>query len=81
MPDVITALSIGAGSRVADVGAGSGYFTEHLARDVGTGGRVFAVEISEPALARLGRLAESQSLDNVEVIRAQIDDPGLPGDC
>jgi SAM-dependent methyltransferase len=39
---------------------------------------VFAVEISEPALARLGRLAESQSLDNVEVIRGQIDDPGLP---
>ncbi|MCK5410871.1 MAG: methyltransferase domain-containing protein [Gemmatimonadetes bacterium] len=78
VPDVITALSIGEGSRVADVGAGGGYFTERLARDVGTGGRVFAVEISEPALARLARLAESQGLDNVEVIRGQIDGPGLP---
>ncbi len=78
VPDVITALSIGAGSRVADVGAGSGYFTERLARAVGTGGRVFAVEISEPELARLARLAESHGLDNLEVIRGQIDDPGLP---
>ena len=78
VPDVITALSIGAGSRVADVGAGGGYFTERLARDVGTGGRVFAVEISEPVLARLARLAESEGLNNVEVIRGQIDGPGLP---
>jgi len=78
VPDIITALSIGAGSRVADVGAGSGYFTERLAREVGTGGRVFAVEISEPELARLARLAESHDLGNLKVIRGQIDDPGLP---
>jgi predicted methyltransferase len=78
VPDVMTALAIGEGSRVADVGAGSGYFTEHLAREVGAGGRVFAVEISESSLSQLGRLAEREGLDNIEVVRGEIDDPRLP---
>ena len=42
VPDVMEALAIDADSRVADVGAGSGYFTAHLAREVGADGRVFA---------------------------------------
>jgi ubiquinone/menaquinone biosynthesis C-methylase UbiE len=36
------------------------------------------VEISEAALARLARLAESHDLDNLEIIRGQVDDPLLP---
>jgi predicted methyltransferase len=42
VPDVMTALSVDVGSRVADVGAGSGYFTVHLSREVGSSGRVIA---------------------------------------
>ncbi len=78
VPDVIAALSIGEGSRVADVGAGAGYFTEHLAKAVGATGRVFAVDISERALAQLRRLVDEAGLDNVEVIRGEPDDPKLP---
>jgi len=78
VPDVIAALAIGEGSRVADVGAGSGYFTAYLAREVGAGGRVFAVDISERSLSQLRRLAEAEGLDNVEVVRGAIDDPRLP---
>lgn len=78
VPDVVVALGITAGSRVADVGAGSGYFTEHLSREVGAGGRVFAVEISLSELARLRRLAEGDSLGNIEVVSGEIDDPRLP---
>jgi ubiquinone/menaquinone biosynthesis C-methylase UbiE len=78
VPDVIAALAIGEGSRVADVGAGSGYFTEHLARHVGAGGRVFAVEISERSITQLRRLAEGEDLDNIEVVRGAVDDPRLP---
>jgi ubiquinone/menaquinone biosynthesis C-methylase UbiE len=78
VPDVMAALAIGAGSRVADVGAGSGYFTEHLARAVGAEGRVYAVDISERALSQLRRLAENEGLDNIEVVRGAVDDPRLP---
>jgi ubiquinone/menaquinone biosynthesis C-methylase UbiE len=78
VPDVMAALAIAEGSRVADVGAGSGYFTEHLAREVGASGRVFAVDISERALSQLRRLVEDEGLDNVEVVRGEPDDPKLP---
>lgn len=78
VPDVITALSIGTGSRVADVGAGSGYFTVHLSAQVGSSGRVFAVDVSERALGELARLVEDRELANVEVVRGEIDDPRLP---
>jgi ubiquinone/menaquinone biosynthesis C-methylase UbiE len=78
VPDVVAALAIGEGSRVADVGAGSGYFTEHLAAVVGDSGRVFAVDISERALSQLRRLAENRGLDNVEVVGGEVDDPRLP---
>ena len=74
----MTALAVDAGSRVADVGAGRGYFTSHLSRRVGPNGRVYAVDISDRALGQLRRLVESEELDNVDVIRGEIDDPGLP---
>lgn len=78
VPEVMAALAIGTGSLVADIGAGSGYFTAHLARQVGVGGRVFAVEIGERELSRLRQMAEDAGLQNIEVIRGEIDDPGLP---
>ena len=78
VPDVIAALAIGPGSQVADIGAGNGYFTTHLAKDVGADGAVFAVEISESELSRLRRLAEDEGLENIEVVRGEIDNPNLP---
>ena len=78
VPDVIAALAIGPGSQVADIGAGNGYFTTYLSRHVGAGGMVFAVEISEADLSGLRRLAEEEDLDNIEVVRGEIDDPELP---
>ena len=78
VPDVMAALAIGPESQVADIGAGNGYFTTHLARHVGSGGVVFAVEIGAAELARLTQLAEEKQLDNIEVVRGEIDDPELP---
>lgn len=78
VPEVMAALAVGTGSLVADIGAGSGYFTAHLARQVGADGRVFAVEIGERELSRLRQMAEDASLQNIEVVRGEIDDPGLP---
>ncbi len=78
VPDVISALALEPGSRVADIGAGSGYFVPHLAEAVGPGGRVFAVEINEWALGQLQSLIEDEGLGNVEVVRGEVDDPHLP---
>ncbi|UCC84369.1 MAG: class I SAM-dependent methyltransferase [Gemmatimonadota bacterium] len=78
VPDVMAALAIGEGSRVADVGAGSGYFTEYLSTEVGAGGRVYAVDISERSLSQLRRLAQEDGLANIEVVRGEVDDPRLP---
>jgi ubiquinone/menaquinone biosynthesis C-methylase UbiE len=78
VPDVFAALAIGEGSRVADVGAGRGYFTVRLADRVGSAGRVYAVDIDESSLNRLRSLVEADSLANVEAIRGDVDDPRLP---
>jgi predicted methyltransferase len=76
--DIFTALAIDSGSRVADVGAGGGFYTERLAKRVGQQGRVFAVDVDEQAIERLEQLVSGQSLRNVELILGKSDDPRLP---
>jgi ubiquinone/menaquinone biosynthesis C-methylase UbiE/rhodanese-related sulfurtransferase len=78
VPDIITALGISAGSRVADVGAGDGYFTTRLAAAVGADGRVYAVDVSKNALDRLGKRVASAGLLNVQPILGTPSDPQLP---
>ena len=78
--DIVAALALSAGSRVADVGAGDGFFTERLARAVGHQGRVLAVDINEKMLERLKQLVETDKLSNVDVIRSEPNDPRLPAD-
>lgn len=55
VPAIFSALDISAGSDVADVGAGGGWFTKRLSREVGASGRVFAVDIAEDAIRKLRR--------------------------
>lgn len=78
VPAVFSALAISEGSDVADVGAGSGWFTERLSREVGASGQVFAVDIAEDAIRDLRQLVAEESLDNVEIIHSEPDDPELP---
>jgi SAM-dependent methyltransferase len=75
---VVEALELAPGERVAEIGAGSGYWLPWLSEAVGPDGRVFAVEV-EPALveALRERVAREQ-LDNVEVILGRYEDPLLP---
>src|SRR5918999_3676457 len=76
--DILSALAIDTGSRVADIGAGGGFYTERLAKRVGPQGRVFAVDVDEQAVERLEQLVAAQSLRNVELILGKPDDPRLP---
>ncbi len=78
VPDVLAALALNSGSRVADVGAGSGYFLPHLSAAVGPTGRVYGVDISETALSQMRRLIEEKGLANVVVVQGEVDDPHLP---
>ena len=78
-PDrAIEALEVRPGDVVADVGAGSGYFTVRLARRVGSGGRVFASDIQPEMLSLLRARLARERLSNVEVVLSTETDPRLP---
>lgn len=74
----LKALDIKAGQVVADVGAGSGYYTVRLAEHVGPTGRVFATDIQPEMLSMLRARASRARLDNVELVLSADADPCLP---
>lgn len=77
-PDaVIQALNLQEGQVVADIGAGSGYFTLRLARMVGQKGRVFAVDIDEGMLSYLRQRLAQEKMQNVQVMQVPPHDPLL----
>lgn len=74
----IAALGLKPGDVVADIGAGSGYYTVRLAKAVGPTGRVVATDLQPGMLAILkARLAREQ-VGNVELVQGGADDPRLP---
>ncbi len=75
---VMDLAQIGAGSTVADIGAGEGYYTIRLAERVGAKGRVLAQDIDPAALQRLGQRVERERLDNVSIKLGAPEDPRLP---
>jgi ubiquinone/menaquinone biosynthesis C-methylase UbiE len=74
----LDALAIEPGAVVADLGAGSGYFTVRLARRVGPGGRVFAADIQPEMLSLLRARLSRERLSNVELVQSTETDPRLP---
>ncbi len=75
---VMDLARIGAGTTVADIGAGEGYYTIRLAERVGAKGRVLAEDIDPGAIQRLGQRVERERLDNVSIKTGTPDDPRLP---
>lgn len=59
--------------RVADFGAGSGFFTRAAARLVGESGLVWAVDVHQEMLPRIKNLALAEGLHNVEVVHGNIE--------
>jgi len=76
--EVVALLGIGAGDRVADVGAGGGYFTFRFADAVGDLGRVYAVDVDDDLLAYLEDRVQEEGRANLSVVRGAYDDPRLP---
>ncbi len=75
---VIETLALAPGDHVADLGAGDGYFSFRFAEAVGSGGRVYAVEVDPGKVAALRREVAERGASNIEVVLADPDDPRLP---
>jgi predicted methyltransferase len=78
-PDrVMDALGIADGARVADLGAGGGWFTVRLAHRVGPNGVVYAQDIQTQMLESIKRRVAREGLANVETVLGTPADPHLP---
>jgi len=75
---VIEALKLPRGARVAEIGAGDGYWLPWLSGAVGEKGRVYAVEVEADKVELLRQFVDDQGLDNVEVVFGRYEDPLLP---
>ena len=78
-PDkALDALESLTGLTVADVGAGSGYFTVRLAARTGSKGRVYATDLQPEMLKMLAARLAREDVKNVTLVQGAIDDPKLP---
>lgn len=74
---VMDILKITEGKSVADLGAGSGWFTTRAAKRVGTQGKVFAVEINQEYIKYINDRAKKENLPNIQTVLGTEDDPKL----
>ena len=75
---VMDLLGITTGKNVADIGAGSGWFTVRAARRVGPTGAVIAEDINPLAIEYIGKRVVKEDLSNVRTVLGAPDDPRLP---
>jgi ubiquinone/menaquinone biosynthesis C-methylase UbiE len=77
-PDLIMdAMGIADGSVVADIGAGSGWFTIRLARRVGPQGTVFAEDVQQEMINAISRRVSREGFNNVKPVLGTFSDPKL----
>ncbi len=75
---VLDVLGIRDGASVADIGAGSGWFTVRASRRVGSTGTIYAVEINPDYIKHIEARAVSENLPNIRAVLGKEDDPMLP---
>jgi ubiquinone/menaquinone biosynthesis C-methylase UbiE/mono/diheme cytochrome c family protein len=75
---LVKALEIRDGARVADLGAGTGYFTWRLAQHAGPQGKVIAVDIQQHMLDLAAATVKQHGLVNVDYVLGKESDPKLP---
>jgi len=75
---LVPALKLKAGDAVADIGAGTGYYTRRLAKAVGTNGVVYAVEIQQEMLDILTNKLTGEGIFSVKPVLGTVTDPKLP---
>ena len=75
--EVVALLQINAGMKVADIGAGTGYFEPHLSRAVGPGGRVHALDVEDSMVRYIEARMKREGISNVTATKVPFDGPGL----
>lgn len=75
---VMDILGITSGKSVADIGAGSGWFTVRAAKRVGGTALVYAVDINPEAIRYIAQRGLKEKLPNIKTILSKPDDPRLP---
>ncbi len=75
---VMDILGIKSGKSVADIGAGSGWFSVRAAKRTGLTGMVYAVDINPEAVRYIDQRAGKEQLPNIKTILSKPDDPLLP---
>jgi ubiquinone/menaquinone biosynthesis C-methylase UbiE len=75
---VLNRLGIREGMRVADIGAGDGYYTVRLARRLGDGATIYAEDINGEYLKRLAGRLRREHMSHVHIVRGEPRDPKLP---
>ncbi len=77
---VMKILGVSPGKVVADIGAGSGWYTVRAAKRVTETGLIYAVEINPEAIRYINLRIQKEHLHNVKTILSKPDDPLLPAD-
>lgn len=79
--EVVKALDLKNGEVVADIGAGTGYFSRPLAKAVAPDGKVYAVDVAADVLGYLKERAGQEGIHNIVTIVSEEDDPKLPANA
>jgi arsenite methyltransferase len=78
LDETIASLGLKPGMIVADIGAGSGIFEGPLAKAVGPGGTVYAVDVDKGLLDAINKKAIEARVTNVKTVLGRFTDPALP---
>ncbi len=75
--EVVEALELEPGVDIADIGAGTGYFSVPFAERVGPQGKVFAVDVQQDLIDYLTARAKAENIENMQAVLGKFDDPLL----
>jgi ubiquinone/menaquinone biosynthesis C-methylase UbiE len=73
LKNIISQFELKPGTKIADLGSGSGYFTIEMAKIIGDGGVVTAVDVLESALETVRTKAVSADVKNIHLVRANLE--------
>ena len=78
-PDIVLeSFGLKPGMKVADIGAGTGYYSWRMAKEVGKNGTVYAVELEQEQLDIIAANMKQRGVENVKGVIGTIMDPKLP---
>lgn len=75
---IVNAMNIQPGQTVADIGAGTGFYSMLFAQRVGDAGRVYAVDISDEFISHIQDEAKKRNLSNIQTVLCPPDAVNLP---